>query len=106
MVTPTLKAARVASAASTTGLSIMRLIPNPPGKIVNGEIVFNGSDVLKMSEEQVRSIRGNDIVYKQYYDIGVAVGTEEGLVVPIVRKGEAIGVLRPVPSAPNHPCRS
>jgi oligopeptide transport system ATP-binding protein len=46
---------------SMTGLSIMRLIPNPPGKIVNGEIVFNGKDILKMSEEQVRSIRGNDI---------------------------------------------
>ena len=49
------------SGKSMTGLSIMRLIPNPPGKIVNGEIIFNGSDVRKMSEEQVRSIRGNDI---------------------------------------------
>jgi oligopeptide transport system ATP-binding protein len=49
------------SGKSMTGLSIMRLIPNPPGKIVNGEIVFNGRDVLKMSEDQVRSIRGNDI---------------------------------------------
>jgi oligopeptide transport system ATP-binding protein len=46
---------------SQTGLSIMRLIPNPPGKIVNGEIVFNGQDILQMSDEQVRSIRGNDI---------------------------------------------
>ena len=49
------------SGKSMTGLSIMRLIPNPPGKIVNGEIIFNGNDVLKMNEEQVRSIRGNDI---------------------------------------------
>ncbi len=46
---------------SMTGLSIMRLIPNPPGKIVQGEIIFNGKDVIKMSEDQVRSIRGNDI---------------------------------------------
>jgi oligopeptide transport system ATP-binding protein len=46
---------------SMTGLSIMRLIPTPPGKIVAGEIMFNGSDILKMSDEQVRSIRGNDI---------------------------------------------
>ena len=46
---------------SQTGLSIMRLIPNPPGKIVNGEILFNGNDILQMSDEQVRSIRGNDI---------------------------------------------
>jgi oligopeptide transport system ATP-binding protein len=49
------------SGKSMTGLSIMRLIPNPPGKIVNGEVIFNGRDVLKMSEEQVRGIRGNDI---------------------------------------------
>ncbi len=49
------------SGKSMTGLSIMRLIPNPPGKIVNGEVQFNGRDILKMSEEQVRSIRGNDI---------------------------------------------
>ena len=46
---------------SMTGLSIMRLIPSPPGKIVAGEILFNGDDILRMSDEQVRSIRGNDI---------------------------------------------
>src|SRR5215210_1332660 len=46
---------------SMTGLSIMRLIPSPPGKIVAGEIYFNGDDILRMTDEQVRSIRGNDI---------------------------------------------
>jgi len=49
------------SGKSMTGLSIMRLIPNPPGKIVSGEIIFNGKDIIKMSDDQVRSIRGNDI---------------------------------------------
>src|SRR5215204_250520 len=49
------------SGKSMTGLSIMRLIPNPPGKIVAGEIIFNGSDILTMSDEEVRSIRGNEI---------------------------------------------
>jgi len=49
------------SGKSITGLSIMRLIPSPPGKIVNGEVVFNGKDIIKMSDEQVRAIRGNDI---------------------------------------------
>jgi oligopeptide transport system ATP-binding protein len=49
------------SGKSITGLSIMRLIPSPPGKIVNGEVLFQGKDILKMSDEQVRSIRGNDI---------------------------------------------
>ncbi len=46
---------------SQTGLSIMRLIPSPPGKIVAGEVLFNGEDILKMSDDEVRSIRGNDI---------------------------------------------
>ena len=49
------------SGKSITGLSIMRLIPSPPGKIVNGEVIFNGEDIIKMSDEQVRKIRGNDI---------------------------------------------
>ncbi|MGN6030748.1 MAG: ABC transporter ATP-binding protein [Thermomicrobiales bacterium] len=49
------------SGKSITGLSIMRLIPSPPGKIVNGEVTFQGKDILKMSDEQVRAIRGNDI---------------------------------------------
>ena len=49
------------SGKSITGLSLMRLIPSPPGKIVQGEVIFQGKDVLKMSDEQVRNIRGNDI---------------------------------------------
>src|SRR5690606_19850475 len=49
------------SGKSITGLSLMRLIPSPPGKIVNGEVIFNGQDVLKMTVEQVRHIRGNEI---------------------------------------------
>jgi len=46
---------------SITAMSIMRLIPTPPGKIVDGQVVFQGKDILKMSDEQIRSIRGNDI---------------------------------------------
>jgi peptide/nickel transport system ATP-binding protein len=46
---------------SVTSLSIMRLIPEPPGKIMGGEILFNGQDLLKLSEKQMRSIRGNQI---------------------------------------------
>lgn len=46
---------------SVTSLSIMRLIPNPPGKIVEGEIIFEGEDLLKKSEAAMRKIRGNDI---------------------------------------------
>jgi oligopeptide/dipeptide ABC transporter ATP-binding protein len=46
---------------SVTSLSIMRLIPVPPGRYVSGEIIFNGEDLLKKSESQMRSIRGNAI---------------------------------------------
>ncbi len=46
---------------SITALSIMRLIPSPPGKIVSGEILFEGEDILKMSDDEVRSIRGRKI---------------------------------------------
>jgi oligopeptide transport system ATP-binding protein len=46
---------------SVTSLSIMRLIPNPPGRIAGGQILFDGQDLLKVSEEEMRSIRGNRI---------------------------------------------
>ncbi len=46
---------------SVTSLSIMGLIPQPPGKIVNGSIEFEGKDLLHYSEAQMRSIRGNEI---------------------------------------------
>src|SRR5687768_17333595 len=39
----------------------MRLIPQPPGKIVKGSIMFDGQDILKMDDDDVRGIRGNDI---------------------------------------------
>lgn len=46
---------------SVTSLSIMQLVPNPPGKIVSGEILFQGDNLLKKTSEQMRKIRGNDI---------------------------------------------
>jgi oligopeptide/dipeptide ABC transporter ATP-binding protein len=46
---------------SVTSLSIMRLIPSPPGKIVGGEIFYRGRDLLKLNNEQMRKIRGNEI---------------------------------------------
>lgn len=46
---------------SITSLSIMRLIPSPPGRIVAGEILFEGEDLLKKSPAEMRKIRGNDI---------------------------------------------
>src|SRR6185369_1471293 len=49
------------SGKSVTNLSLMRLIPEPPGKIVGGRIVFDGIDVLGLSSEAVRQIRGKRI---------------------------------------------
>ncbi|MDE3192336.1 MAG: ABC transporter ATP-binding protein [Chloroflexota bacterium] len=46
---------------SVTALSLMRLIPMPPGKITEGQIVFDGTDVLQMDDDDVRGIRGNNI---------------------------------------------
>ncbi|NLD39440.1 MAG: ABC transporter ATP-binding protein [Desulfatiglans sp.] len=46
---------------SVTALSIMRLIPDPPGRIVNGRILYNGQNLLDLKEKEMRSIRGNKI---------------------------------------------
>lgn len=46
---------------SITSLSIMRLIPQPPGKIVEGTIIFNGENLLTKKETAMQHIRGNDI---------------------------------------------
>jgi oligopeptide/dipeptide ABC transporter ATP-binding protein len=46
---------------TVTALSIMRLIPSPPGRIVSGEIWFEGVDLLKLDDDGIRSIRGHKI---------------------------------------------
>jgi ABC-type dipeptide/oligopeptide/nickel transport system ATPase component len=49
------------SGKSVTALSILRLIPDPPGRIVGGEILYQGRDLLKLPLEEVRQIRGSGI---------------------------------------------
>lgn len=49
------------SGKSVTSLSIMRLIPNPPGRIAGGKILFHDQDLLILSEPQMREIRGHKI---------------------------------------------
>ncbi len=46
---------------SVTSLSIMGLVPKPPGKIVGGNILYKDEDLTKASEKRMREIRGNDI---------------------------------------------
>lgn len=49
------------SGKSVTALSILRLIPQPPGKIINGKIIFDGKDLLKIDLKSLQSYRGNRI---------------------------------------------
>jgi peptide/nickel transport system ATP-binding protein/oligopeptide transport system ATP-binding protein len=46
---------------SVTGLSLLRLIPIPPGRIVTGEILFDGRSLLNVEEKEMEKVRGNDI---------------------------------------------
>jgi len=49
------------SGKSVTSMSILRLIPTPPGHIEGGEILFDGKDLLKLGNDQMREVRGNSI---------------------------------------------
>lgn len=49
------------SGKSVTAMSILQLIPNPPGRIVKGEILFKGKDLVQLNESEIRTIRGNSI---------------------------------------------
>jgi len=46
---------------SVTSLSLLRLIPSPPGKIVSGSVLYHGKDLLKLSDDEMRDIRGDKI---------------------------------------------
>ena len=46
---------------TTTALSILNLVPNPPGKIKSGSILLDGRDVLQMSDKELEQMRGNDV---------------------------------------------
>ena len=49
------------SGKSVTALSILRLIPTPPGRIAEGAVLFEGADLLKLGQAEIRRIRGRDI---------------------------------------------
>src|SRR5262252_2583276 len=52
---------------SVSALSIMRLVPDPPGKTVGGEVLFDGQDLLRLPDSQMRRVRGKQIamVYQE-----------------------------------------
>lgn len=96
------------SGKTVTALSIMSLVPQPPGNIKSGEILFKGKDLLKYTEKQLKTIRGNEIsmIYQEplnslnpYLSIGYQV--KECLVIHGLSKGKkakemAIEILRKV----------
>src|SRR5256885_15820840 len=49
------------SGKSVTALSILRLLRDPPGRVVAGEVIFQGRDLLKLTEKEMQAIRGNQI---------------------------------------------
>src|SRR5256886_2347912 len=49
------------SGKTASALSLLRLIPDPPGRITEGQIIFAGRDLLRLSEEEIRQVRGSDI---------------------------------------------
>jgi peptide/nickel transport system ATP-binding protein/oligopeptide transport system ATP-binding protein len=49
------------SGKTVLALSIMRLVPSPPGRIVSGSILFDGNDLLRLEEKEMRRVRGKDI---------------------------------------------
>lgn len=71
------------SGKSVTALSVLRLVPSPPGKIEGGEIWFNGRDLRTLSDREIQAIRGNDI----------AMIFQEPMTSlnPVIRIGEQIG---------------
>ena len=46
---------------TTTALGVLRLVPDPPGKIVEGSILFEGRDIMRLKDSELRKIRGNEI---------------------------------------------
>jgi peptide/nickel transport system ATP-binding protein len=46
---------------SVTAMSVLRLIPSPPGKVLGGQVMYQGRDLLKLSEREMRSVRGKEI---------------------------------------------
>ena len=93
---------------SVTALSIMRLIPKPPGRIVEGEIIFDGRDLLKLDEKEMRKVRGKSIsmifqepmtsldpVFTIGDEIGEAIQLHQGLG-KVAAKEKAVEILKTV----------
>jgi peptide/nickel transport system ATP-binding protein len=106
---------------SATGLSLMRLVPSQVGRIVGGRILFQGKDLVQLSESRIRKIRGKEIAmifqdpmialnptYKVAWQIGEAIAAHEKLSRRerrrrIIELLEAVGIPAPEKRADEYP---
>ena len=81
------------SGKSVTSLSINRLIPNPPGEIVSGEILYKGTNLLDLSYQDMRRYRGNDIamILDQH---NIAIRTGHHCAQPLMKRFETESTAR------------
>ena len=109
------------SGKSVTALSLMRLIPDPPGKIIDGSIILRGDDVLKMGASTVRAMRGDRIamifqdpmtslnpVFRVGFQIGEALRIHKGLsrkdaAARAVEMLDLVGIPNPAERARDYP---
>ncbi|HAL29979.1 MAG TPA: peptide ABC transporter ATP-binding protein [Coriobacteriia bacterium] len=109
------------SGKSVTALSLMRLIPDPPGKIVEGQIMLRGESVLGMNDSAVRSMRGDRIamifqdpmtslnpVFRVGYQIGEALRIHKGMTrkqadARAVEMLDLVGIPNPAQRARDYP---
>lgn len=109
------------SGKSVTALSLMRLIPDPPGKIIDGSIILRGDDVLKMDDSTVRAMRGDRIamifqdpmtslnpVFRVGFQIGEALRIHKGMsrkaaAARAVEMLDLVGIPNPVERARDYP---
>jgi oligopeptide/dipeptide ABC transporter ATP-binding protein len=79
---------------SVTALSILRLIPSPPSKVIGGQVLFAGRDLLKLSEKEMRRVRGKDIamIFQEPMTSLNPVFTVGDQIVEAVRLHQKVGV--------------
>jgi oligopeptide/dipeptide ABC transporter ATP-binding protein len=81
---------------SVTALSILRLIPSPPGKVLGGQVLFEGRDLLALSEREMRRVRGKDIamIFQEPMTSLNPVFTVGDQIVEAVRLHQNVGVTK------------
>ena len=88
------------SGKSVSSLAMMQLIPNPPGKVTGGQILYNGKDLVKLSEREMQKIRGNEIsmIFRLHRGMKKKEAMEEA-----IKMMQAVGIANPQARAYEYP---